>query len=279
MADQYYIVPRMDSDGYLDCLLEICKKEEISLILPLQEDELLLISKNKDLFKKAGVLPVISDYEKIVLCKDKYSLNHYLTEQGISAVPTFLAKEYLESNTIENKVFVKPRYGAGSIDTFAVHSQKLLEALVEDTQEELIVQPYITGKEYGVDVYVDMLSQEVVSCFCKQKLRMRAGETEKSISIRIPEVEKLVTDAVCSIGLCGPIDVDVMEQDGKYYILEINPRFGGGYPHAYKCGVSFPDFISENGAGMPNAVTKNKYSENILAMKYSEIIVENISDI
>lgn len=274
VADKYYIVPRMNQDGYLDCLIDICKKEKIDLVLPLQEDELLLIAKNKECFLDAGVTPVISDYEKVLLCKDKYALNCWLIERGISAVPTSLAKDFLEQNHEVEEIFVKPRFGAGSINTFAIHSRRLLEALVEDTEEELIVQPGIKGKEFGVDVYVDMLSREVITCFCKQKLRMRAGETEKSLSVINPQVEKLVMDAVSALGLFGPLDVDVMEQDGKYYILEINPRFGGGYPHAYLCGVSFPEYIARNGKGEKNAVKRNEYPENTLAMKYSEIVVK-----
>lgn len=273
-ADRYYIVPRMNQEGYFETLLEICDKEEIGVMLPLQEEELLLIAKNRDRFRDVGVLPIVSEYEKVLMCKDKYALNGWLNEQGILAVPTIRAKDFVAQKKDVEEVYVKPRFGAGSMNTFAVHSSRLLEALVEDIEEELIVQPSIKGKEYGVDIYVDMVSREVVAVFCKEKLRMRAGETEKSLSVIHPEVEKVVTDAVLALGLCGPLDVDVMEQDGKYYILEINPRFGGGYPHAYACGVSFPEYISRNGKGEANFVKTDAYPENVLVMKYSEIVVK-----
>lgn len=274
VADKYYIVPRMNQDGYFDTLLQICKDEDIDVMLPLQEEELLLIAKNREIFEKVGVTPIVSEYEKVVLCKDKYALNSWLNEKGIPAIPTMLAKDYLENNEEVKDIFVKPRCGAGSINTFAVHSRRLLEALMEEAEEELIVQPKITGKEFGVDVYVDMISGEIITGFCKEKLRMRAGETEKSVSVINKEVEELATHAVSALGLRGPLDVDVMEQDGKYYVLEINPRFGGGYPHAYACGISFPDYIAKNGKGMENAVRRNDYPENILVMKYSEILVK-----
>lgn len=273
VADQYYIVPRMKQEGYWDSLIAICRKEDIHLVLPLQEEELLLIAQNKERFQEIGVIPIVSDYEKVLLCKDKYALNCRLEELGISAVPTTLAREFLKQTETVGEVFVKPRFGAGSINTFAVHSRRLLEVLVEETEEELIVQPSIKGKEYGVDVYVDLISSEIITCFCKEKLRMRAGETEKSLSVINLQVEELVGKAVLALGLQGPIDVDVMEQDGKYYILEINPRFGGGYPHAYACGVSFPDYLVQNGVGENNPVKRNEYPEGILAMKYSELIV------
>lgn len=273
-ADKYYIVPRMEQEGYLDCILDICRKESIELVLPLQEEELLLTAKNKAYFQSAGVFPIVSDYEKVVLCKDKYALNNRLMEQGIPAVPSVSARDFLAQNTEMGEMFVKPRYGAGSVNTSAVRSRKLLEALVGDTAEELIVQPRLKGKEFGADVYVDFNSHEVITVFCKQKLRMRAGETEKSLSVLEPAVEKLAADAVMALGLCGPLDVDILEQDGNYYILEINPRFGGGYPHAYLCGVSFPEYLARNGRGETNTVNRNNYPANTLAMKYSEIILK-----
>ncbi len=273
-ADKYYIVPRMKEVGYLDCLIDICKKEDIQIVLPLQEEELLLIAQNKKLFEEQGIIPIVSDYEKVLLCKDKFLLNKWLEEHAINAVPTVLATDYLKNAVEREDIYVKPRLGAGSVNTMPVHSKRLLEALVEDTAEELIVQPSISGKEFGVDVYVDIISKEVIACFCKEKLRMRAGETEKSLSVKNEQIKELVTKAVKALGLVGPLDVDVMEWNGEYYILEINPRFGGGYPHAYACGVSFPDYIACNGKGERNASGMDAYAENTLAMKYSELIIK-----
>ena len=273
VADKYYIVPRMTEDDYFSTILDICVKENIKFVLPLQEEELILTAKERAKYEEIGVIPIVSEYEKVLLCKDKYALNNYLNENGICAVPTMLAKDYLKKNKEIKNVFVKPRMGAGSIDTFSVNTRKMLEALVEESKEELILQPSIQGKEYGIDVYVDLLSGEVVTCFCKEKLRMRAGETEKSISLHHTEIEKLVVKAVRLLGLKGPIDVDVMEENGIYYILEINPRFGGGYPHAYMCGVSFPKYIANNGNSTKNVTTFQQYPENVLAMKYSEIVI------
>lgn len=273
VADSFYIVPRMTSPDYLETIVDICKKEEINMVIPLQENELLLIAKNKQLFESVGVVPVISDYEAVVMCKDKYSLSIRLADKGIKSVPTYLAKEY---NGDYETVFVKPRGGAGSVDTIEVKNKNLLDAFIESSDDELIVQPKITGKEYGVDVYIDLISNEVVRCFVKQKLRMRAGETEKSLSIKNEYIEKLVISAVKEIGLIGPVDVDVMEQNGEYYILEINPRFGGGYPHAFECGVNFPKLLATNAMGVANEVDLHSYKENVLAMKYTDILTRGI---
>lgn len=272
-ADRFYIVPKMKEPGYLDCLKEICEKEDINVLLPLQEDELLLIAQNKESFSTIGVLPLVSDFDKVSLCKDKYMLNMSLKEQGINAVSTVQAEDYLTTAETGVDVFVKPRFGAGSINTMGVRTKKLLEAMLEEATTELVVQPRIKGKEYGVDVYVDTESGEVVALFCKEKLRMRAGETEKSKSVKNDEIKDLVIKAVSFLQLRGPLDVDVMEQDGVFSILEINPRFGGGYPHAYECGVSFPKCIARNARKEKNPVCLDAYQEDTIAMKFSDIIV------
>lgn len=274
-ADITYIVPRMTDPSYLDEIQKICKEEKIDAVLPLHEEELLIISKNKHIFIKNGILPIISDYESIILCKDKYLLSKALLDNSILSVETHLAVDY-HSELEKTDIFVKPRNGAGSVDTFHVHNRKMLEAILDSYDEEFIVQKAVNGKEYGVDVYVDMISGEVVSIFCKEKIRMRAGETEKSISIKNNDLVELVKKAVTTIGLIGPIDVDVLEQNGVFYILEINPRFGGGYPHAYECGVDFTSMIVRNCKNETNTYSESDYKENVLAMKYSDIILRSV---
>lgn len=272
VADKYYIVPRMDSPEYADTLVDICKKENIDIIIPLQEDELILIAKIRSIFEEIGVMVALSDYEKVKLCRDKLELNNYLADAGIQSVPTYKAEEYCKSAGDRINVFVKPRTGAGSVDTFHVHSKKLLEALIEEYDEQLIVQPDMSGREYGVDVYVDIMSNEIISCFCKEKLRMRAGETEKSVTAMNPSVIELVSRAVKKIGLVGPLDVDVMEHNGQYSVLEINPRFGGGYPHAYECGADFIELICTNAVGHANKKITTEYKCGRV-LKYSDVYV------
>lgn len=274
IADKYYLVPRMTSPSYLETLIEICRQEQIDRILPLQEDELLLISREKKLFEEVGAIPIISDYEKVSLCKDKYKLCQWLEEQNIPTVPTYTVAEFLENPFDFNELFVKPRYGAGSVNTQPVRSLNLLKALAEDVESELIVQPSIKGSEYGIDLYMDMISGECVSCFIKKKIRMRAGETEKSLSVRNKEIQSLAVHTAELLGLVGPIDMDILELDGKYMILEINPRFGGGYLHAYVCGVDFPKLISVNANGVVNTPCFETYEDNVLAMKYTDLIVQ-----
>lgn len=273
VADKGYQVPRMDSPDYLDSILKICKQENINAILPLQEDELLLMAKNKYMFAKCNIQIIISEYEKVYLCRDKLECNNFLCSQDINAVPTWKAKEYAELLEKYKKIVLKPRYGAGSTDTYIVNEAHLAKAIVETEQEEMIVQPYIRGKEFGVDIYVDMLTKEVTDVFIKEKIRMRAGETEKSVSVKNKDIANLAIHAASSMGLIGPVDMDILEQNGEYFILEINPRFGGGYPHAYECGINFPKNICQNTHGIANNQKLFEYAENIKSMKYTDVLI------
>ena len=265
MADKYYIVPKMTEPDYLKSLLEICEKEQIKVVLPLQEDELLLIAKERKQFEDLGILVAVSEYQNVLLCKDKYEMYQFLNNLQIPTIKTELVDDILESGNLDGDVFVKPRRGAGSVGAMRVATIALLSALQNESENQLIVQPYIKGTEYGIDIYVDFISKKTIGIFCKKKLRMRAGETEKSISVKIPEIEELVKKTIEVLHLRGPIDMDILEESGKYYILEINPRFGGGYPHAYECGINFPKMLAVNAKKMSNDKIENEYKEGIIA--------------
>ena len=106
-----------------------------------------------------------------------------------------------------------------------------------EQNENMIVQEYLKGQEIGADVYIDMISGEVVSIFTKKKLLMRAGETDKAVSFKDQKLFSLIEKFVLEVGFKGQIDIDIFDVNGEYYISEVNPRFGGGYPHAYEAGV------------------------------------------
>ena len=100
---------------------------------------------------------------------------------------------------------------------------------------------------------------------------MRAGETDKSVSFKDEKLFALVKDFVKSAGYRGQIDIDIFEIDGEYYISEVNPRFGGGYPHAYESGCNHMKMIVSNLKGIKNEVEIGNYDENIYMMKYNEV--------
>lgn len=273
-ADNYYIVSRIDEPGYIDQILEICKKENIDTLISLIDPELSLISKNIDKFKNIGVEPVISDYQKVEMCFDKYEMYKFLIKNGFNTAKTYIDKdmfyEDLDANKINFPVFVKPARGSASLNINKINNKEELETVWKQANN-LIIQEFMDGQEYGADCYIDMISKEPVAIFVKKKIKMRAGETDKSVSVKDEKLFEIIKNFIKVAEFKGIIDIDIFEMNGEYYISEVNPRFGGGYPHAYECDVNVPKMIINNIKGKENKNAIGKYKENIYMMKYNEI--------
>ena len=167
-------------------------------------------------------------------------------------------------------MFVKPNRGSASISISKVFDKETVEVLFSH-EDDLMIQEYLNGQEIGADVYIDMISGEVVSIFTKKKLKMRAGETDKAVSFKDDKLFDLIEKFVLEAGYRGQIDIDIFEINGEYYFSEVNPRFGGGYPHAYECGCDHMKLILENLKGNPNAKNVGAYEEGVYMMKYNEV--------
>ena len=275
-ADAHYLVPRMTSPDYLDTILKICQEESIDAVLPLQEDELYLIASHSEMFREAGITPIVSDRQAIELCRDKYAFYRHMKQNGLPVLPSCqnpdeFTKRF-EAGEMNFPVFIKPVRGCGSIGIQKVDNMELLTVLCKYSPEDMLIQQFAEGEEYGVDLYVDLLSRRPVSIFTKKKLRMRAGETEKSVSVKDEALFSLIRQTAASLSLAGPIDMDVFRIDGCYYISEINPRFGGGYPHAHVCGMNFPKLIADNLAGRENTDAVGQYEEGVCMLKYTDLM-------
>ncbi|NMA30279.1 MAG: ATP-grasp domain-containing protein, partial [Candidatus Methanofastidiosa archaeon] len=231
---------------------------------------------HKQDFLDIGTMPVISDYEVVEMCFDKYLMYEFLIQNGIKTVKSYIDKEVfykdLEAGIINYPVFVKPIRGSASINISMISSSEELELFIS-RYDNLMIQEYMDGIEYGADIYVDMISNEPVAIFTKEKIKMRAGETDKSVSIKDDELFELIKDFVKKARLKGIIDIDIFKVNGDYYISEVNPRFGGGYPHAYECGVNIPRLIINNIEGNINDHLLCDYDENVFMMKFNEVKV------
>lgn len=278
-ADKYYIVPKMTEEGYIDIILDICKKENISGIFSLIDPELSLLAKNKEKFSEIGVTIIGSSYEVCERALDKYEMYKWLSSKGYKCAKTYVDKEKFYKDLDENKisfpVFVKPVKGSASIAISKVFDRETIDLLLKNNGE-LIIQEFLDGQEIGADVYIDMISEEVISIFTKKKLKMRAGETDKAVSFKDEKLFSLIQDFVKYFGFLGQIDIDVFDVNGEYFISEVNPRFGGGYPHAYECGVNHMKLIKNNLEGKSNKKIIGNYNDDVYMMKYNEVYVGEI---
>ena len=200
-ADKFYKVPRMTDTGYIDVIFDICKKENITGVLSLIDPELSLLSKHKDDFERLGVTVIGSSY---VLCEralDKMEMYDWLLDKGYNCAKSYVDKEQfyadIDAGKITYPVFVKPVRGSASIAISKVYDKETVELLFEHN-DNLMIQEFLNGQEIGADVYIDMISGDVVSIFTKKKIIMRAGETDKAVSFKDEKLFDLIEKAVGS---------------------------------------------------------------------------------
>ena len=282
-SDKSYQVPLITDPGYIPMILKICKEEKIDAITTLIDPEISILADHRDEFEKIGVevLAPFSDTAK--LCFDKYEMYKYLTEKGINTVRTFGCiedfKAAYDKKEIDFPVFVKPRTGSGSVGARRVESMELLSELMA-RDPSLIIQELMTGKDMDADIYVDTVSHEVIAVFSKKKISTTIGGANKTISFKDQALFDFVKDAMKVFNFNGPLDMDLFYQDGKYYLSEINPRFGGAYLHAYGAGVDFIKFIYNNVVEKTaNTPCIGDYEEDVVMMMYDSVVIDKLSSI
>lgn len=276
-ADKFYKVPRMTDDSYIDIIFDICKKEHIGSVLTLIDPELSLLAKYKEKFVALGVKVIGSSYELCERALDKMKMYDWLTFHGYNCAKSYINKEKfyadVDAGIITYPVFVKPVRGSASIAISKVYDKETVDLLFAHN-DNLMIQEFLEGQEIGADVYIDMISGKTVSIFTKKKIIMRAGETDKAVSFKDENLFALIEKFANESGWSGQIDIDIFDVNGKYYISEVNPRFGGGYPHAYECGCDHMTLILNNLEGKINEKKIGAYDDGVYMMKYNEIIVK-----
>ncbi|MBS7303103.1 MAG: ATP-grasp domain-containing protein [Lachnospiraceae bacterium] len=281
-ADKAYLVPLISDPSYISIILDICKKEEIQAVTTLIDPEIMLLAKHREEFEAFGVT-VLAPYEETAkLCFNKYDMYRFLTEKGINTVKTYgTYEEFMvdyNAGRIAFPVFVKPRTGSGSVGARKIETPDLLKQVTEQ-DKSLIIQELMTGKDLDADVYVDTISHKPVAIFSKKKLSTTIGGANKTVSFKDESLFAFIQEALSVMQFNGPLDMDFFYQGGKYYLSEINPRFGGAYLHAYGAGVDFVKLIQNNIAGIENPADIGNYEEDIVMMMYDSVVIRKMSEL
>lgn len=226
-------VVAMKDAKYIDDLISICKEDKIDLVIPTIDTDLLTLAENKDKFEAIGSRVMISASDKISICRDKNKTSQFFVDCGLHApMPVNDWKEYKAGYP----AFIKPKDGSSSINAFKVENAEELE-LYAGQVEDYIIQPFVSGKEYTIDIFCDFDGNPIFIT-PRKRLQIRAGEVLKTQicmdQIMIEESKKL-----CEFFKpCGPMTVQLIRDDkGIDWFIEINPRFGGGAPLSMKAGA------------------------------------------
>lgn len=288
-ADVKVQVPAVYDPNYIDITLDVCKKHNVEALISLNDLELPILADNKVRFEEIGVRVIVSDLAVIDICFDKYKTAQWVKSIGLKAPKTYVtlaaAKEALANGEIAFPLFMKPRWGSGSIGLETIGDMEELDiyyhllirkikktilATASVGDEYIIIQEKLTGKEFGLDVMNDLEGNHV-AVSVKQKLAMRAGETDKAITLDIPEVREMGAVIGRNLKHIGNLDVDIMQRaNGDYCVLELNPRFGGGYPFSYEAGVNMPLAIIKwlKGESVDSAILQPQYGKTFAKNDY-----------
>lgn len=261
VADKAYPVPRVDSAEYISTILDICSAENVELVVSLFDIDLPYLAKARDQFTAAGIQLVVSDPWVIDVANDKWKTSEFLTEHDIASPRTFLTfdsvNSEIRSGALTYPFIIKPRWGMGSLSVFRADNDEELAFFYqyarsqieksylnilssEQLAESVVIQEFISGKEYGLDVFNDLAGKHLQT-IAKQKLAMRSGETDVAEVVDDSRMSVLGNRLASLLRHRGNIDVDVLENsDGDLFVLELNARFGGGYPFSHLAGANFP---------------------------------------
>ncbi|MEO9890985.1 ATP-grasp domain-containing protein [Aurantibacter sp.] len=241
-ADAYFEVPRLSDPTYIDVLIDLCKKNGIGLIIPTIDTELAILAKNKELLAANNIQAVIASTDFIGKCRDKRVIHDFFESKGIA-----IAKEYSKDN-FELPMFIKPSDGSRSVDTYLIRSKEELTDY-HFQNDKLMFLEYIDHDkfdEFTCDLYYDKKGD--LKCVVPRKrIVVRDGEVNTGVTARNELVDYIKEHLSTIEGATGCLTAQFFKHhtEPKIYGIEINPRFGGGYPLSYLAGANYPKWILE----------------------------------
>lgn len=291
-ADKSVVSPLIYDAQYIPFLLDYCKENKIDILLSLFDIDLLVLARNKEKFAAIGTRVIVSDDELIEICNDKWKTYLFLQENGFRVPKTYLSLEEvllaLDRGELQYPVIVKPRFGCGSIamsvaeDEMALLyyfrrntrtiSHSYLKYESAGVEEKILYQECLKGQEYGADIIND-LEGNYQSTILKKKIAMRAGETDIAELVDEPVIAAETERLGKLTGHVANMDCDIFLVDGKPYILEMNARFGGGYPFSHMGGCDLPQALVNWSRGI--AVPQEMLQAKMGLRGYKELVITN----
>lgn len=274
-CDISVVMPPISSDEYIPTLLDECRKHEISALLSFFDPDVHRLSEHRKDFENFGVVPIIPERSASIIAFDKLETYRFMMKLEIAAPATTdsltEAIEWINQDILTYPLVVKPRFGFGSANTFIAHNKNELTVFYKYAQN-MIIQQFVDAEAVNVDGLGDLTACPV-SVVPWRKLLSRMGETERSITIDDTDLIDLAHRLIKEVGIIGPFDGDFFrDSNGKLWVLELNLRFGGGYPVSHLAGADFPNKIMKIIRGESLESYKSQYARGVTMMKRLQII-------
>ncbi len=243
VADGFFKVPELKEANYIDELLGYCKLKDINLVIPTIDTELVILAKNKNRFEEQNIKVIVSDIDFVTICRDKRKTHEFFSQHAIN-----VAKEY-DKNNYTLPVYIKPVDGSRSVDNFLIKTKDVFTNSHFEN-EKLMFLEYLSHDiydEFTCDLYYG--KDHKLKCVVPRKrLEVRSGEVYKALTVHNSLVDCIKKNLSYIDGVIGCVTSQFFlhkEDKDKIFGIELNPRFGGGYPLTYLAGANYSKWILE----------------------------------
>lgn len=265
-ADYYIKTPLVSESDYIDEILNICHKNNISIIIPTIDLELPLFASLKKVWKsKYNIEILISDKETISTCNDKLKTFEFFKSLKVPFPRIYTLNE----NPQSFPYYIKPRTGSGTRDHFIAYNHSMLQGISKAINiSNYIINEFIKGKEYTIDIICNRDNQLIGHCI-RERIEVRGGVMDKGRTVHNNVIYKYIKTIADKLKIFGPANIQCIERDNEYYFIEINPRFSGGFPLSVYAGLDIPHIV------LKLLLLKNihkeelNYKEDIFLISYS----------
>ena len=269
VSDRHYHVSLATAPEYIEQIKGLCREEHVSLVIPTIDEELPLFGRLREEFAELGVTVLVSRAEVAEICNDKYLTYQFFKAHDIPTPETYLPEEVL-SHDLSYPLFLKPRRGRGSVGAYMLHNRRELEFFL-DYVDDPIVQRYVDGSEYTIDVLCDFESK-LISAVPRERIVIRSGVTDRGRTRRDLVLIKHAYRIVEALRPVGPINIQCKVEDGRPEFFEINPRFSGGIPLTIAAGARFPHWVLDMAEGKQVPYQNGQFTDNLTMLCYEDAI-------
>lgn len=267
-ADKSFAVPRCDDPAFLARTLEICKQENVSLVIPTIDPELLIFADARGEFAKCATTVSVSTPDVVALARNKLESNRFFSEIGLAAPRSALLRDVLrDESSWQFPLVTKPINGSSSIGLHIVNSSAALRSLTVDP-DRYVVQDQVRGREFTVNLFFD--ASRLRCATQHHRVEIRGGEVSKGVTERVPSLAAAAETLGAALAgrAFGALNFQaVLTEDGTPHLLEMNARFSGGYPLVHRAGAQFTKWLLEPLLNRPSTA-ENVWQEGVAMLRY-----------
>ena len=273
VADVGVLVPMVDKPQYAQRLLETVRKHRIKLLVPLTDLDLVCLSRLREQFAELGCTVMIGSARALTTCMDKSKTGEAIQRAGLSVIRTLTLKEFLADPFYP--CFIKPIRGSAGVGAAVIKNHRQLEAHIGKFPGPMLLQEYVPGQEFTIDVYRTR-SGQVKCAVPRQRLIVRSGEVEKGMTVNDPQLIDAAVKLSAQLGdlwgvfCCQCRRVDRPGHEPRFF--EINPRFGGGVPLSIAAGADLPLYLLQEVSGRPVTARLGRFKDRLLMLRYEEAL-------